>query len=77
MSSLAISVSTRASSRSGAQTATAVFLDLTTCPYTAGVMTPCEYPRPQETCCTALLSVCAEVETMFASLTTTCPCDWG
>lgn len=58
MSSLAISVSTRASSRSGAQTATAVFLDLTTCPYTAGVMTPCEYPRPQQTCCTGLLSVC-------------------
>lgn len=58
MSSLAISVSTRASSRSGAQTATAVFLDLTTCPYTAGAMTPCEYPRPQQTCCTGLLSVC-------------------
>lgn len=58
MSSLAISVSTQASSPSGAQTATAVFLDLTTCPSTAGVMTPCEYPRPQLTCYTGLLSVC-------------------
>lgn len=58
MSLLAISVSTQASSRSGAQTATAVFLDLTTCPSTAGVMTPCEYHRRQQTRCTSLLSVC-------------------
>lgn len=45
MSSPAISASTQASSLSGAQTATAVFLALTTCPCTAGATTQCESHR--------------------------------
>jgi hypothetical protein len=45
MSLPAISASTQASSPFGAQTATAAFLALTICLYTAGATTPCEQHR--------------------------------